>query len=403
MIKVVDNICGSGKSTAIFKMIRDSPNKRYLYVTPLLSEVEDRLPDVVGDVVFESPVAKGGKKVNGFVELVEKGVNISTTHKLFGMLDSDVVDMVIEKEYCLIIDEVINCFGLLPDGYKPSDVEALLEGDFLSCDQENRGKLTWNEDKYPNHDGRYSFIRNMCNLNMLYQYNNMFLMWEYPPKLLEQLDDIYVVTYMFEGSDMRCWLDLCGIEYEYVDTSSMGMRSEEDIKKVIRDNLTILSNRTLSNMRQTKTTFSNRWFQMASKDKIDTIKGVMRSTLVQHGGKGDLFWTTFKSHSKRVAGDGFKKGIGVGMGKDNVFLPCTTRATNDYVDRKLCIYAMNMFKNPVELQYMRYNGVEPNEDVYALSEMVQFMFRGCIRKGEPMKILVLSNRMRGLLEEWLHG
>ena len=39
-IEVLDSIMGSGKSTGIIKWIDDNPNQRYIYVSPLLSEVE---------------------------------------------------------------------------------------------------------------------------------------------------------------------------------------------------------------------------------------------------------------------------------------------------------------------------------------------------------------------------
>jgi len=69
----------------------------------------------------------------------------------------------------------------------------------------------------------------------------------------------------------------------------------------------------------------------------------------------------------------------------------------------LCMYAVNIFKNPVEVNYLKDNGIEVDEDTYALSEMIQFIWRGCIRQGKPMKVLILSQRMKRLLEEWLNA
>ena len=39
-IKVVDSICGSGKTKSIIKYINKCPdkNKKFMYITPLLSE-----------------------------------------------------------------------------------------------------------------------------------------------------------------------------------------------------------------------------------------------------------------------------------------------------------------------------------------------------------------------------
>ena len=113
---------------------------------------------------------------------------------------------------------------------------------------------------------------------------------------------------------------------------------------------------------------------------------------------GQIFWTTYKKYKEKLEHDGFRKGVSPEM---PAFLPLNTRATNRYKDYSFCMYAVNLYLNPVDLRYMRSQGVEPDLDTYALSEMLQFIWRGSIRKGEPMKVVVLSKRMRKLLEEWL--
>ena len=47
-------------------------------------------------------------------------------------------------------------------------------------------------------------------------------------------------------------------------------------------------------------------------------------------------------------------------------------------------------------------GVEVQEDVYALSEMIQWIWRSAIRDGEEIWVYIPSNRMRALLENWLN-
>ena len=39
---------------------------------------------------------------------------------------------------------------------------------------------------------------------------------------------------MFDGSDMRCWLDLNNVPYTILDNESLGLKSEKDIKAEIR-------------------------------------------------------------------------------------------------------------------------------------------------------------------------
>ena len=69
---------------------------------------------------------------------------------------------------------------------------------------------------------------------------------------------------------------------------------------------------------------------------------------------------------------------------------------------KLCMYPININKRPTEISYLSERGVDFNKELYALSEMIQFIWRGCIRQGQPMKVLVVSKRMRKLLEDWIN-
>lgn len=45
--------------------------------------------------------------------------------------------------------------------------------------------------------------------------------------------------------------------------------------------------------------------------------------------------------------------------------------------------------------------MEIEEDEYALSEMVQLIFRSAIREGNPITVYIPSKKMRELLEDWI--
>ncbi|MFJ8263528.1 hypothetical protein ACIQ4I_16490 [Rummeliibacillus sp. NPDC094406] len=85
--------------------------------------------------------------------------------------------------------------------------------------------------------------------------------------------------------------------------------------------------------------------------------------------------------------------------KDN-FLPFNARATNNYGDRNAMAYVYNRFMNPNEKKFFTSRGVNVNEDLLAVSDLIQFIFRGCIRNGEPMNCYIPSERMRSLLKQW---
>ncbi len=82
-------------------------------------------------------------------------------------------------------------------------------------------------------------------------------------------------------------------------------------------------------------------------------------------------------------------------------MPCTIRATNDYAHCTAMAYMVNRFLNPVEKQFFLSHDIQVDEDTLALSELIQFMFRGSIRNGEKMACYIPSERQRDLLKKYL--
>ena len=83
------------------------------------------------------------------------------------------------------------------------------------------------------------------------------------------------------------------------------------------------------------------------------------------------------------------------------FIPCNARATNDYRDRTVLAYCANLFMNPFVRRYLAVDGVMPSNDDYALSIMIQWIWRSAIRDGKPVDVYIPSKRMRTLLQEWI--
>lgn len=100
-------------------------------------------------------------------------------------------------------------------------------------------------------------------------------------------------------------------------------------------------------------------------------------------------WTCFKEFQNKVKGP-----------KYGTFVSCNLRATNDYINKSNLAYLINCFVNPVLKNFFVNRNIYINQDEYALSEMLQWIFRSRIRKHEPINIYVPSQRMRELLENW---
>lgn len=119
-----------------------------------------------------------------------------------------------------------------------------------------------------------------------------------------------------------------------------------------------------------------------------------------------FLWTTYKDSKKRLQGCGFAKEepktseTVTDKGKA-CFTPFNIRATNKYRHKTVLAFALNRYMNPIEKHFFAQRNVTVNEEMLALSDLLQWLFRSAIRDGQPVKIYVPSRRMRVLLQRWL--
>ena len=105
----------------------------------------------------------------------------------------------------------------------------------------------------------------------------------------------------------------------------------------------------------------------------------------------DNLWTTFKMSKDYLKGKGYSGG----------FMPINIRATNELKHKYAVAYLANRYLNPVIKNFFIDNNIEVDEDAFALSELIQFIFRTRIRDDEEIFVYVPSKRMRLLLKKWL--
>lgn len=85
----------------------------------------------------------------------------------------------------------------------------------------------------------------------------------------------------------------------------------------------------------------------------------------------------------------------------STFIPCNSKATNQYSERRFLAYVINRKMAFGIKHFFKMRGYEIDEDVWALSEMIQWIWRSAIRNGEQVYLFVPSYRMRRLLLEWM--
>ena len=109
--------------------------------------------------------------------------------------------------------------------------------------------------------------------------------------------------------------------------------------------------------------------------------------------EGTILWTTYKDYKGKLKG----------AGNSNGFIACNVRATNNHSETYNLAYMLNRYLHPHIVNFFRQNDIVVDQDLYALSELVQWIWRSRIRNRQPINIYIPSMRMRELLTDWLDG
>lgn len=382
-IKVVDALCGSGKTSAAINLINSSTGK-FLFITPLLSEVQ-RIKESCPDKHFLEPESRGSK-LHDVKRLFQKGRNIVTTHALFELFCEDVVDIIKEQGYTLIIDESLNVIEQYPMYHK--DVKLLCNG---LIDVRENGLAVW-RDKY--YEGIFSDLKSLCDNQRICVYMNSALLQILPVSVFTAFQDIYLLTYMFDCQIIRYYFDLYGLSYRhiYVKDGHFTLEPVQYNNSSYVDLIHIVEHAKLNEIGESKYALSKSWFEHKP-DDVDQL----RKNLVNYYRKiacvptAKTLWTTYKTYQDALVGKGYQ----------TTFLACNARATNDYVDRVALAYALNRYANPIIRRYFQQHNITLDEDGMALSEMIQWVFRSAVRQEHPVNIYIPSKRMRDLMQNWL--
>ena len=396
MIYVVDKPMGSGKTCSAINFINNSDkNDRFLIITPYISEVA-RYQRECPKKKFVEPYRKNGKKINGIKELIRKGRNIVSTHALFQRFDKEIVELCSILNYTLIMDEVAE---VVKDAqYTEDDIDNLLNN---YCDyNSDTGMIKWREDKQE-YIGRFTDAKNMCNLGGLALARGKMLMWLFPVEVFNAFQNVYILTYMFNAQLQRYYYDYYNIKYEYlyisgdsIDTYHFVNTPTPNFYYNYKELVHILDNEKMNKIGNDKFSLSAAWYDRNSRNAImkqlkDNIynyfNNIIRSKSVKN------IWTCFKEYREQLSGKGYTKG----------FLFLNARAMNEYRDRNTVVYPVNIFLNPMVRGFFQDHGVDVDEDEYALSEMLQWIWRSAIRDGEEIWIYIPSSRMRQLLQKWI--
>lgn len=415
-IEVLECIMGAGKTTRILQWVDENPNEKYFYVSPNLSEVDvdGRIHNGVNNVEFVSPSPDiHGTKNEHLNELLVQGKNIACTHKLYLSMDCASMDLIKDRGYIVVLDEEINVIQSF-DQYSFADIKWLIQQGYISVDDKD-GSVTWlkEDDLVNTSDHRYFYCKNLCDKKSLYltrfdinseKAKKVMMVTQVPIKLIECAKRVVVITYLFKGSVLDRFLTLKGfdvVEFEDFKIEAIKPSSYKHLLTIIPPD------RAIEDFSMT----SRWWYKDMTASSIKKVNNfLLRNARRYASSSNEVLWTCPKDRAKGVSSSkgflvnilGFVNSNDVNGVRKSNWLSVHTRATNEYSNKRVLMHCYNRFPLVDVSSYLQDYGYPIDNNVFAVSELVQWLWRGCIRNGEPMVVVMGNKRMYNLLMRWLN-
>lgn len=404
VVKIVDSIMGSNKTTNMLKWMDANPDKRYIYVSPLLSEVDKggRVHRNLKNVDLEIPSYDGGgTKSDSLLDMLKSGDSIACTHSLYLSMTEKHFEVLSANDYTVIIDEEVNVIDGF-DKYSKNDLKWLLEKGDISISEED-GMVSWVGDRghiVDNHKYR-SFLQ-YCDSKSLYstKRSDTMMCTHLPIKLFDCAKEVIILTYMFKGNILDCFLKLKGFDvqqFSSIECVDIGKEKVKELLTVVPPNKKLMQH-----------SLSTTWFAEANSKDLSEVTNYIRNTCKVYAmTKDDVVWTVPKFRAVKV-GNSSKNlirpmGYSQNSDKETNWLAAQTRATNDYYDKKMMVHCYNRRPLVAVSSYLQDYGHPVDLKVFATSEILQWAWRGCIRDGKPMVLAIGSKRMYEYFMDWLES
>ena len=406
MIKVCDAIMGSGKSSAAITYMNEHPDRKFIYITPYLDEAA-RIKKACPALHFVEPSNKIPQyhftKNEHTAALISQGRNIATTHQAFKLYTEEMLESIRKFEYTLIIDENLNI--LEKYDCHPDDIEILVNGGYV---QRTEDSYSLTGKSYEGYCFRELFkfmkVRELIKIESKSESEKETLYyWLLPPNLITSFKDVFVLTYLFKGQGIYYFLEMYNLPYEYIGIEkcrggqyrfgSYPGYTPEYVSH-LKDMVNIMDNEKLNSIGDSLHSLSINWFDKKTEEVEQLKKNVYNyiNNIWRGVPSNEKLWGCYPSYEHDMKAPGYTRS----------FLTFNTRATNKYRNRRYLIYIVNLFMNVAEKQFYMKHGLKVDESAYALSIMIQWIWRSAIRDGDKIDIYVPSKRMRNLLINWIN-
>ena len=395
-VKVIEALCGCGKSYWAIDMMSNNQKDQWMFITPFLDEagecgskdslgnygtpskskpcrVNDQAPDMnfkcpsdsmrievkvdetliqaivrtsklkdkrLSNIDEESEIVKLTKSEHLYLLLLE-GANVSLTHALFLKVKKEIVDIIKENNIRIVIDETIEKVDIFSSSKTLiNDVRTLIDLSVICVS--NNGRLDW----IGNYLSHYNEIYDMCEDEILYLYKDLLLVRRYSSFAYEAAKDVFILTYMFKDSPMRVWMDACDIpwSYHYPDLKTSTKAKKQQIRGLI--NIEKYDNSIEKHEIPNARLLSSNWFKRTSKNNPNAFKDIRKLAnklyarwYSRKGEAPKVMYTTFLKYAEDVSGKGTKR---VDY-KEPSLVSKNARASNKHDDRDSLLYWVDVY------------------------------------------------------------
>ena len=423
-IKIIDSPTGTGKTTWAINYMNSLPeDKKVIFITPFLTEVE-RIIKECPNRQFSQPENKygAGRKMQHLLKLIRAEKNIVSTHSLFSQITDELITALHASDYILVLDEVFNVvekFDMwddLPylqpeekDELTRNNLRTLFDKKFIQTKDDFL--IEWIDQDNPL--DKYRNLKQLIDRGLLYLINNKLLLWTFPVEVFQPgiFNEIYILTYQFDYQLQSYYYKYFDIQYSkyHIETINNKITLIETINndyekqwiEKIKPLITIIDNPKLNKIG----------------DYISTTKGLNKSALCKNWYKNNCgeynriqknivnFYTyyTKSSSNKRmwICFVDYKKNIKSSNISLKTWVAMNSRATNSLKNKTSLAYVVNRYINPFFIAFFNKKNIELNQEGFALSEMIQWIWRSAIREYNPITVYIPSERMRNLLKDFL--
>ncbi len=407
MIKVCDAIMGSGKTSAAIAFMNEHPNNHFLYIAPYLAEAK-RIKDSCPSLHFIEPnnySEATHSKIEHTRSLLLEGQNIVSTHQASALYDDSIIELLKEQDYVIFIDEAVDVIYPATN-ITEEDVKLLVGLGFLEevspnifCRSTKKYSGVCLSDVF-----RSIGSKKLSVVNIDEELSTETVCYiTYPEEFLSLPNDIYILTYLFSNSPMELFILSSRLNYSNIhitrDGSSYRFSSSDTETFVpeytcrLSEMIQIVDSPKANAVGDSYFALSLNWYATHIEEREQLKKNLYNYFVNMHRGvsSDSNLCATYKRYWRVLKGKGYGQS-GCAFNE---------RATNQFANKTILAYPVNIFCSPSIKHYFRKRGQVFSDDAYALSTMVQWIWRSAIRNGTPVELYIPSKRMRELLINWI--